>query len=536
MLAISRRCIAAAALLLALPPAVAFAADNILIRGFGDNWESLDPQVSFSGKDAYLMGDIYEGLVGVDAAGKAKPGAAQSWDISADGLTYTFHLRPALKWSNGERLTAQDFVNGMKRMLDPKTASQKAYFLVSNVPVTGAADFNAGKNKDFDTVGIKAPDDHTVVIHLDQPQPHALDLLIFYETAPAQAKVAHGETVNFADPSQAVGNGAYILKEVVPQSHIELVKNPNYWDAANVKQNEVRYLVTADAQTELKLFLTGGVDITSDVPVDKLAEMKKEHPQELHISPLARPFFLSLNFNKSPLSDIRVRKALALAIDRNVLAKDVMQGGETAVTSYVPTVDPTYPQLAPEGFSKPAEYDAVAKNLALAKKLMAEAGYGPDHPLTISFECFSDNAWKRRAETVAVMWQQWLGVVSKMRLQESQAHWNSFSEYKWDVYCDSFSGDYAGAEPFLAYRTKAANAGYKWDNAKYEELMAQVEKEADLNKRNVLLAQAEQVLLNDYVLAPLSSADSHHMVAKRLHGWVDNPVEYHLSKYMSLSN
>jgi oligopeptide transport system substrate-binding protein len=508
--------------------AAAQAAGNTLIRGIGDNWETLDPQLVQSTKDSIIEGDLYEGLVGVDVAGTPIPGAAESWDISADGLTYTFHLRPNLKWSNGDPLVAQDFVNGMRRVIEPETASYKAYYLSLQLPIVGAADYNGGSG-DFSAVGIKAPDDRTVVINLTALCPQALILLNFYTSAPLHTPSWQAFGKDFVNPGNAVTNGAYVTKEVVQQSHVLAVKNPNYWDAANVKIDAVKFLVTSDITTELRQYEAGEVDVTYEVPEDALARMKKERPAELHLSPIARGNFISFNQNKAPLTDIRIREALALAIDRVTLQERILKVGDIPIMSHVPQVIPNYPHLKPTTMT--GDY---AQDAARAQQLMAEAGYGVGKPLTLDFYCFADEVSKRQAQAVGIMWQQKLGVVSRYTFQETQAHYDTFYNYEWDAYCDSSGGDYVGAESFLIYRAKAAEAGYNWDSPKYEELMAQVAQQSDMGKRNELLAQAEQVLLDDYIMAPLSNVVRRELITPRLKGWVDNPIEYHLTKYLTL--
>ena len=517
------------ALFLAITQApLAQAAGDTLIRGIGDNWETLDPAVVQSTKDSIIMGDLYEGLIGVDAAGSPIPGAAESWDVSADGLTYTFHLRAGLKWSNGDPLVAQDFINGMRRVLDPATASYKAYYLSLQVPIVGAADFNAGTG-DFSAVGLTAPDDRTVVVKLTALCPQALILLNFYTTAPLHTPSWEAFGKDFTNPGNAVTNGAYVTKEEVSQSHVLAVKNPNYWDAANVKVEAIKYLVTSDITTELRQYEAGEVDITYEVPEEALDRMKKERPEELHLSPVARSNFVSFNQNKAPLTDIRIREALSLAIDRVTLQERILKVGDLPIMSHVPQVIPNYPHLKPATMT--GDY---VQDLARAQKLMAEAGYGPGNPLTLDFYCYSDALSKREAQAIGIMWQQKLGVVSRYTFQETQAHWDSFYNYEWDAYCDSSGGDYVGAESFLVYRAKAAEAGYNWDSPKYEELMAQVTQQSDMAKRNELLAQAEQVLLDDHIMAPLSNFVRRVLISTRVKGWVDNPIEYHLTKYLTL--
>lgn len=507
----------------------ALAEGTTIVEGIGDQWQSLDPQFSSASKDAQILGDLYEGLVGLTVDGQPAPGAAESWDVSPDGLVYTFHLRAGLKWSNGDPLVAQDFVNGMQRQLDPATGSYKAYYLFTQLPVTGAADFNAKTTTDFATVGIKAPDDRTVVIHLDAPNPNALILLGFYVTSPLHKPSLDQFGTEFVTPEHFVGNGAYMMKELVPQSHVLLVKNPNYWDAASVKVDNIRYVVTEDVHTEFKQYRSDEIQITWDVPTEALEQIRKEFGDQLRIAPYAASDYISFNTQKPPLDDIRIRQALALALDRDVLVNKVARSAEIPIESFVPPVDPSYPALRPTIFTG----DQKA-NLELAKKLMAEAGYGPDHPLTISYYCTSDDLARKKTEAISIMWQKALGVISRIKLQESQSYYEDFYKLEWDAYCDGLVGDYAGPEPFLVYRTKVAAAGYPWENAKYEEIMGKAIVEPDLAKRKALLVEAEQILLDDFPLAPLLQESVRRMISPRVKGWADNPIGYHLSKYLTL--
>jgi ABC-type oligopeptide transport system substrate-binding subunit len=511
------------------PVVPAFAEGTTLVEGIGDQWQSLDPQYSSASKDAQILGDLYEGLVGLDAAGKPAPGAAESWDISPDGLTYTFHLRAGLKWSNGDPLTAQDFVNGVERQLNPDTASYKAYYLFTQLPITGAGDYNAKQNTDFSAVAFKATDDRTILMHLDRPNPYALQLLNYYYISPLHAPSWKAYGADFVSAEHFVGNGAYMLKELAPNSHALLVKNPNYWDAANVKVEAINYAVTEDVNTEFKQFQAGQIDITWDIPTDRMEEIKKQYGAQLHIAPYAGTDYISFNTQKAPLSDIRIREALALAIDRDVVVNKVAKSGERIISSFVPPLDPSYPSLKPKDFTD----DQKAKE-ALARKLMAEAGYGPGKPLTISYYCTADDLHKKETEAISIMWQTKLGVVSRIKLEDSDTLYADFSKLEWDAYCDGLVGDYAGAEPFLVYRTEAAGAGYPWKNDAFEAAMAKATEENDLAKRKEILAQAEQALLDDYPLAPLLQESKRNLIAARVTGWVDNPIGYHLTKFLEL--
>jgi oligopeptide transport system substrate-binding protein len=515
--------------LLMLVPAPAMAEGTAIVEGIGDQWQSLDPQYSSASKDAQILGDLYEGLVGLDAAGKPIPGAAASWEISGDGLTYTFHLRDGLKWSNGDPLVAQDFVNGAERQLNQKTASYKAYYLYTQLPLTNAADYNGQKLTDFSKVGINAPDSKTVVMHLDAPNPYALQLLSYYYISPLHKPSLAAYGADFVSAEHFVGNGAYMLKELSPSAYALLVKNPNYWDAANVKVDQIKYLVTEDTNTEFKQFQAGAIDITWEVPTDRLDAIRKQFGDQLHVAPYAESDYISFNTQKDPLKDIRIRKALALAIDRDIVVNKVTKSGEKVIDSLVPPMDPAYPSLKPKDFTG----DQKAKD-ALAKKLIADAGYGKGKPLTITYDCTSDELHKKETEAIAAMWQAKLGVISRIKLEDSDTLYADFEKLEWDAYCDGLVGDYAGAEPFLVYRTEAAGAGYPWKNGAYEAAMADAVKLTDPAARKAALAKAEQIFLDDYAIAPLLQASKRNLIAKRVTGWVDNPIGYHLTKYLQV--
>jgi oligopeptide transport system substrate-binding protein len=509
---------------------VAHAEDGTIIAGIGDQWQSLDPQYSSASKDAQILGDVYEGLVGLDAAGNPAPGAAESWDISADGLTYTFHLRDGLKWSNGDPLVAQDFVNGAERQENPETGSYKAYYLFTQLPITGAGDYNAKTSTDWSKVGITAPDPKTVVIKLDRPNPYALQLLNYYYISPLHKPSLDAYGAKFIEPENFVGNGAYVIKELVPQSHVLLVKNPNYWDAANVSVDSIKYVVTEDVNTELKMFQANQLDITWEVPTDRFEALKKQYGDQLHVAPYASTGHLTFNTQKEPLTDIRIRKALALAIDRDLVVNKIAKSGDRIITSFAPPMDPTYPELKAADFN-PTDQKA---NDALALKLITEAGYGPDKPLTLNYYCTSDDLQRKITQAIAILWQKKLGVISRIRLEESQALYDDFYKYEWDVYCDGFAGDYAGPEPFLVYRTEAAGAAYPWKNEAFEAAMAKATVESDREARKKILAQAEQILLDDYPVAMMYQETKRNLISKRVAGWVDNPIGYHLTKFLKL--
>lgn len=504
--------------------------DGVLDRGIGSEWSSLDPQVNFDAAAGWIQMDAYEGLVSFDGEGRVIPGAAERWDVSEDGLTYTFHLREGLKWSNGDPLVAQDFVNGAIRTLNPDTASEKGYYFYSVIKVKGAEAFANGETKDPATVGFSAPDDRTVVVQMETPMPHILDIMGGFQMAPLHSPsfAANGAGV-FIDPAKVVTNGAYIIKEVVPQSHVLLEKNPNYWDAANVKIPQVRYLVTEDVATELKRYQAGEIDITYDIPLNQIEELKAAIPDEVKIYPSTEVIYYSFNLTHEALQNIDLRRALTLAIDRETLEGKIVKGGAIPTYSYAGGFDPDYhgPMIEEAAMSQ-------ADREALAKELYAKAGYGPDNPLKVNVVTTVSEDSKRRAQGIALMWKKVLGVEAQIDSQERKAWLDSFYAGTWDVFADDLVGDFAGAETFLAYMRPSAEPGYNWEKPEYDAAMDAAAAIADEAARNEALAKAEKILLDDYIFSPVSIVPSRHLVKPSVKGFNASVAGYNNSQFLSL--
>jgi oligopeptide transport system substrate-binding protein len=469
-------------------------AETVLHRGIGATISTLDPQVNFLATDGFILDDIYEGLIDYDANGQIVPGAAEKWDVSDDGLTYTFHLRDGLKWSNGEPLVAQDFANGIVRTIDPATASDKAYIFTTTVAVTGAADFNGGTNKDPASVGVSAPDAKTLVIKLAKPAPYTLLLMSSFYAPPLHKPSLDKFGKDFIKPENIVSNGAYKMIENVPQSHVTLVKNPNYWDAASVK-------------------------------IDKL---KAEFGDQVHVSSSTESVYESFNLKKPPFDNAKLREALSLAIDRDALINKVLKGGYSVNCSYtipIPNYDaPKLPDCAM------AKADRVAK----AKQLYAEAGFGPDKPLSLAIESTNSDSPKKMAETIAVMWKQTLGVDAKVHAQDRDGWLAVFSAGTWDVFNDDLVGDFAGPESYLSYMDPRAEAGYTGPSPEYEATIDKALAVSDQAGRYKLLAEAEKILLDSYLTAPVAAGPNRHLVRSSVKGWGDNPPDWHSSRLMSI--
>jgi oligopeptide transport system substrate-binding protein len=508
------------------------AAETVLKRGIGSTIGTLDPQVNFLTYEGWIQDDMYEGLVTPGPDGEPLPGAAEKWDISDDGLTYTFHLRDGLKWSNGEPLVAQAFVDAVARTLDPATASDKNYIFSSTISVVGAADYMSADNKgkrDPKTLGISAPDDKTVVIKLDKPAPYMLYLMNAFYMAPLHKASLEKFGKDFIKPENIVSNGAYHMSENVPQSHVTLVKNPNYWNAANVKIDTVTYTITEDDNTAIKLFKAGGQDITYDIPSDQVEALKKEFGDQVHVTNSTETVYFSFSMTKPPFNNIKVRQALSMAIDRDTLVNKVIKGGYVLNCGYVIPV-PGYdaPKVQECGMDKA---ERVAKAKALFKEGMAEAKMDK---LSLKIESTSNATTKKIAETAAVMWKQTLGVDATVNAQDRDAWIAVFNAGTWDVFMDDLVGDFAGPETFLAYVDPRAEAGYNWQSKDFEALYDKAMGLTDKAERYKVLAQAEKLVLDSYVHAPVAAAPNRSLVRANIKGWVDNPAGWHGTQYMSM--
>ena len=508
----------------------AYAADDTLDRGIGSEWSSLDPHVNFDSAAGWIQMDAYEGLVNFANDGKVIPGAAERWDVSSDGKTYTFHLRPSLKWSNGDPLTAQQFVDGVIRTLTKETASEKGYYFYSVIKVKGAKDFSEDNTKGASSVAFTAPDEKTVVVEMLSPAPHILDLMGAFQLSPLHGpSVAAGGPAVFIDPARVVSNGAYVIKEVVPQSHVLLEVNPNYWDASNVKIKRVKYHVTEDVSTELKRYDAGEIDITYDIPLQQIEPLRASRPGEVRTYPSTEIIYYSFNLTKEPFKNIDLRRALSLAINREVLEGKIVKGGSIPTFSLGSGFDPTYdgPKIAEANMSQ-------EEREALAKELYAKAGYGPGNQLKVSISSTVAEVSTRRAQGIALMWKKILGVEAVNNAKERKAWLDEFYAGTWDVFSDNLVGDFAGAETFLAYMKPSSESGYNWKSDAYEEAMNKASEMPDRASRNAALAVAEKILLDDYIFAPICIDTIRHLVKPNVKGFEESVASYNNTQFLTL--
>ncbi len=497
-----------------------------LQRDNGQEPQTLDPHLAEGLPSAHILRDLFEGLTAESPEGRIIPGAAIRWNISADGKTYTFYLRRDARWSNGDPVTAEDFVYGLRRSADPATASRYAAVLL---PIENAAEVLAGDLPPAE-LGVSAMDDFTLQIRMRGPTPYFLALLNQASTYPLhRASVeAHGSA--FSRPGNLVSNGAYVLDDWVIRSRIELVKNPNFWDAKNVIIEKIVYFPFEDQSTALKRFRAGKLHWTSEVPNNQFKWLREHYPDELVISPWLGSYFFGFNLEREPfIANPDLRLALVLALDRDLLTQKVTQFGELPAYTLVPPGIRDHVSLVPEW----AEW-TQAEREAEARRLYAGAGYSEANPLKIEIRYTAGENNKKMALAAASLWKQILGVQTTLLNEESKVFLqNREQKILTQVFQSGWISDYADAYSFLSlFRSGGGRNYYGYTNDLYDALLDEIAAERIPARRRLLMYEAERLLMADVPLIPLYSYVTKRMVNPRLKGWQSNVMDHHYSKDM----
>ncbi|QJE72099.1 peptide ABC transporter substrate-binding protein [Aerophototrophica crusticola] len=521
--------IAAAALAATLTAAPAFA-EMVLNRGNQAEPSSLDPHKGTDMQSARIGYDLFEGLLTFAPDGKAIPGVAERWEISADGLTYTFFLRKDAKWSDGTPVTAEDFVFSWRRLVDPKTASDYAYFLW---PVKNGEAISNGKAP-LDSMGVVAKDPHTLVVTLERPTGYFLSSLIHRMTYPVSKANVEKFGPDFVKPGNMVSNGAYRMVEAVPQAYVKAVKNPHFREASTVKIDTVLYHHTDSQETELRRFRAGELDTLQMAPVTQIDWLKQNMPDVMEFYPVLGIRYLGVNMVKGPLAnEPKVRLALALAVDRETLTEKVTKAGEPPKMTFIPDGIPGY-QSPDLPFLKMTQ----AERDAMAKKLVAEAGYGPGgKPLAFEIMHATNESTRKTMVAIASMWQQKLGAKVSLNNQEwkvvlqkaGEKDYNGLVELGW---IGDFPDPYTFMKLFLGSVGKMNRSGYK--NADYDALLDKANATVDPAERLKLMAQAEAMLLQDAPLVVQFHATYRNLVHKHVKGWFESPMGVQPTRYLSI--
>jgi oligopeptide transport system substrate-binding protein len=507
------------------PSGTELAEQQVLRVGNGAELQSLDPHRSEDVASSNVHRDIYEGLVNEAPNGDLVPGVASSWTVSDDGKTYVFNLRPEARWSNGDPVTAEDFVFALRRGADPKTVSVYSYILT---PILHADDVTAGKRAP-EELGVRAIDEHTLEITLANPTPYFLGLLTHSMTYPVHrgSLEAHGEA--FTRPGNLVGNGAFMLDEWVVQSHLKVVRNPYYWDNANNKLDEVWFYPTEDQTAELQRFRALELDMTEIIPAAQIGFIRENLADKLVVAPYLGSYYYGFNVTRPPFKDNpKLRRALSLAVNRDVITKQILNVGQISSYGFVPPITGYTQQQMVEASWTQEQREAEAK------RLYAEAGYGPDNPLRTQIMYNTQEDHRRIAVAVASMWKQVLGVEAEILNQE----WKVFIDTRnrkvdTQVYRQGWIGDYNDPFTFLELlRSTAGQNDTGYDNPEYDRLVAASQSALEPHARMELLQEAERVLLADMPIMPLYIYVRPRLVQPWVGGYESNIMDHHRHKNM----
>ncbi|MFT6363273.1 MAG: oligopeptide transport system substrate-binding protein, partial [Planctomycetota bacterium] len=490
----------------------------------GTEVATLDPARVTGVPEGRIIKALFEGLVVKHPRTlKPMPGMAESWSVSEDLLTYTFHIRKEAMWTNGDPVTAHDFVYSWKRFLSAKTAAEYAYqlwYVEGAEAFTKDNDDNGDPIHSFDTVGIKANGDYILKVKLKSPTPFFMDLMAFYPMFPVNRRNIEEAQAQWPDnnewemrwlrPENLVTNGPYTVQYRRVNDRIRLQKNPAYWDAGNVAMNTIDALTIEQAGTALNTYLTGS---THMIPAVLPNLIPKLMPRE-DFEPVAYlgTYFYRVNTTKPPFDDARVRKALAITVNRKDIVEKITKAGQVPAYGLVP---PGMSGYVPAQF--PALSPTAAKNKA--RELLAEAGYGPGGKPFPMMEVHYNTSEAHRdiAEVVAQTWRDQLGIDAKLQNQEWKVYLDTQNNLGFDVSRSAWIGDYPDPNTFLdMFVTGGENNKTGWGNAEYDRLITSSASEADPTTRLAILKEAEAILMDEMPIIPIYFYVTQNMVAPRL--------------------
>jgi oligopeptide transport system substrate-binding protein len=458
-----------------------------LVLNNGDEPQSLDPSIVTGQLEGRLCLALFEGLTTRDPAGKIIPGMAESWEITPDGLTYTFHLRPGIKWSDGRPLTATDFVRSWERTLNPATGSEYAYQLYYLV---NAEAYGTGKLKDFAQVGVKAPDDHTLVVTLAHPTAYFLELTSFQTLVPLPVDTINQFGKDWIKPGRIISNGPYVLKEWRLNDYILVEANPFYYRPVRV--HRIKVLPTNNPTACFNLFYSHKSDLildTRSIPSTLVADIKDQ--PYFHGNAFGATSFIRFNVERKPFDDLRVRKALALALDKEDIVTKITRCGEPVANNLVPPGNPGY--VPPQG---------LPYNVEAARKLLADAGYpnGQGFP-DVNLLFAARGTGPAVATEMQALWRRDLGITSiHLRQQEWKVYLNTQELVDYDLSVSAWIGDYNDPQTFIdMFVTDGGNNQTGWSDPQYDQMLALSENTADPAKRFGILHDMEKILVEDQV-------------------------------------
>ncbi len=510
-------------------PTTAVDGETVLHRGNGAEPESLDPHKARSIQASDVLRDIGEGLVGYSNSGELIAAAAERWEISEDGRQYDFWLRPEARWSNGETVTANQFVYSFRRLVNPETAAFYAQALadIENAPAVIAGDKTPG------SLGVEAPEEFHLHIRLTNATPYFLGLLTHPSAFPVHPASVEEHGSAFAKAGNLLSNGAYKLDAWELGSVIRLSRNENYWNNAGTAIDKVNHYVTPEPQVELNRYRAGELDMTVTVPPEAFATIKEERPDELHVAPYLGVYYYGLNLTRAPFKDNhKLRQALSMAIDREILTEKITGRGEAPAYSWIPPGVDHY-----QAIRAPYADMSAEERHAVARRLYKESGYGEDSPLEVEIRYNTSETHQRIALAIQSMWRETLGFEATLINEEFQVLLSNMrAKEVTQVFRSSWNGDYNDAHTFLQVLLTGSSSNMTgYASEEFDSLMQRAAEQADLERRQLYLEEAERVLLADHPVIPLYFYVSKHLVSPRVRGWGDNVLDYHYSQHLSIA-
>jgi len=502
-----------------------------LHRGIGPDLTDLDPHLAESLGDIQVLSALFEGLVGEDPRTLAPvPGVATRWSVSADGLVYSFHLRPDARWSDGRPIVAEDFVLSVRRALTPALGAPSAELLY---PVLNAEAYHKARLDDFSQVGINAVDTHTLRVALEYPAAHFLSLLshpVWYPV-PHHAIAAHGSAGTrgnrwASSPATFVGNGPFVLKDWRRGQVIVAEANPHYWDAATVKLRAVHFHPFDSVDSAERAYRAGQLHVIDTLPAGRVEAWRNEHPGQLRADPFLDIYFYRINTARPVLSDVRIRRALSLAIDREQLVASLLKGGQRAATAFVPP--------GAGGYEPPA---VLRHDPAAARALLAEAGYPDGQGLPIFDLLYNTSENHRRiAEALQQQWRA-VGIQTRLVNQEFATLLDARRTGDFQLLRSGWVADYDDPISFLALFTKDSTQNFTgWSDPAYDRALYEAARTPDRAARHALLRSAETRLLEAAPILPLYVNTHVYLLHPSVKGWHPTLLDRHPLKHVSLGN
>lgn len=509
-----------------LPPGTTLAPTQHVVRHLKDEPVSLDPVAAVGLTEAQVLRDLFEGLVNQGADGRVQPGVAYAWH-SKDNQRYVFQLRDTARWSNGEALTAYDFVYAWRRLVDPQTHSPFAWF-AEMAGIANAAEIISGQLPP-DRLGVAAPDARTLVVQLNRPLAYFPQLCTHFSLFPQPQSIIARLGQAWTQPGHLVGNGAFQLTQRVVNERIVLSANPYYWDRANTHLTQVTFIPINQESAATHRYLAGDIDITESFPKNRYAQLKAHLPGQVFTPDQLGTYYYAFNTRRPPLNDVRVRRALSYAIDREIIAGKVVGSGEKPAYRLTPDATADFPPT-PLAWQQMSQ----AERHRQARAWLREAGYGPGKPLKLTLLYNTAENHQKIAIAVASMWKKTLGVQVKLTNQEWKSYVDSRNSGQFDVVRASWMADYNEASSFLtllSHRHSGNLSGF--NRPEYDALLQQAAGERDAQRRREVYLQAERMIAEAAPIAPIYQYTNARLIKPWVKGYpITNPEDVAYSRQL----